>query len=970
MCSPALVPNCLEKQSLPLPLPHAWRSRGIAQCLRILRPWIEEARVNVRNSAKSLKASHPKAPFEAENIEEILASQLAPQLLTMMLRVLALEVNIARLEGVLSGETTEERFQSFVDRLQEPKIRQQFFCEYRVLEQAIRQKLQTWATFSVEFLEHLCEDWNILKQTCFEAEPGVIAEINGGAGDTHRQGRAVMTLRFAGGAALVYKPRSLAVDERFQQLLLWLNERGVSPPLRSMKLVDGGDHGWCEFIPAKTCSEAAELEQFYERLGSFLAILHAMNASDFHYENLIAHAGHPFLIDLEALFHQRMEVSVPGSHDGAVAAIRSSVLRTGLLPMRFGIAEAYDGIDLSGVSNPSGQLTPKAIPQLDRADSDEMHIVRKRAAMTGGANCPSLNGTEASVIEYADRISNGFEATYRLILQSREEFGERLTRFAHDEVRFIARPSQTYGILLSESFHPDLLRNAAERDQFFHRLGEATAFQPALARLTEAECADLSRGDVPMFVTRPESRDLITSDGEVIPDFFEESASASVERHLAELGDADLRTQQWILRAAIATISVGSTPGSKTVQPRNDRTELCDPLASACAIADRLSDLALAKDGAANWLTLATANEGHKYVSPLGIDLYDGIPGVIYFLSYLGRVSGEGRYSELARSAVRTLRRQIEEFSDWGGIGGFSGYGGVAYALVHAGLTLDDPSLLDAAEGLLPRIESRIEADADFDVIGGSAGCAIALRSLHGVRESAATIRILRACGERLVSKTVETQQGTGWHCPGSTGTPLTGFAHGNAGIAHALHIIAAITGERQFRQTAAKAIDYERSLFSPEHRNWPDLRVTAGSKFASAWCHGAPGIGLARLCSLSFEDTATSREEIRTAMETTVSSVHHDSHILCHGALGQADMLLHGHEILGVEQWRKAAELHAAAALQQAQDPGWACGQPLSLETVGLMTGLAGIGYALLRLASPSKVPCVLALEPPRVSA
>jgi lantibiotic modifying enzyme len=35
-------------------------------------------------------------------------------------------------------------------------------------------------------------------------------------------------------------------------------------------------------------------------------------------------------------------------------------------------------------------------------------------------------------------------------------------------------------------------------------------------------------------------------------------------------------------------------------------------------------------------------------------------------------------------------------------------------------------------------------------------------------------------------------------------------------------------------------------------------------------------------------------------------------------------------------------------------------------VEAPGLMNGLAGIGYGLLRLAAPTSVPSILALDPP----
>ena len=59
-------------------------------------------------------------------------------------------------------------------------------------------------------------------------------------------------------------------------------------------------------------------------------------------------------------------------------------------------------------------------------------------------------------------------------------------------------------------------------------------------------------------------------------------------------------------------------------------------------------------------------------------------------------------------------------------------------------------------------------------------------------------------------------------------------------------------------------------------------------------------------------------------------------------------------------------AQRVGARAIEAARATGWICGNPLGVESPGLMTGLAGIGYALLRLAAPAQVPSVLALEAP----
>ena len=149
---------------------------------------------------------------------------------------------------------------------------------------------------------------------------------------------------------------------------------------------------------------------------------------------------------------------------------------------------------------------------------------------------------------------------------------------------------------------------------------------------------------------------------------------------------------------------------------------------------------------------------------------------------------------------------------------------------------------------------------------------------------------------------------------------PLTGFAHGNAGIAWALGELADLTGEARFRTAERAAVAYERSLFSAEAKNWPDLRdlrrpgADAGptanpeASFMAAWCHGAAGIGLARILSLGRLDEPATRAEIEAALETTLARGFGDNHSLCHGDLGNLEPLLQAGERLADPRWRAEA--------------------------------------------------------------
>jgi len=227
--------------------------------------------------------------------------------------------------------------------------------------------------------------------------------------------------------------------------------------------------------------------------------------------------------------------------------------------------------------------------------------------------------------------------------------------------------------------------------------------------------------------------------------------------------------------------------------------------------------------------------------------------------------------------------------------------------------------------------------------------------------------------GEGLLSQAQALDHGIGWIVPATGERPLTGFSQGAAGIAWALQELAALSGEERFHAAAFDAIAYERSLFSPDEGNWPDLRafdepaMSGGQdKFMLAWSHGAPGIGLAQLRSLRHLDDPATRTEIEIAVRTTLAQGFGHNHCLCHGDFGNLELLLQTSQILGSE-WREHIDRLTAIIVHSIDTVGWLCGNPMRLESPGLMTGLAGIGYELLCLAEPQRVPSVLLLEPPR---
>ena len=203
----------------------------------------------------------------------------------------------------------------------------------------------------------------------------------------------------------------------------------------------------------------------------------------------------------------------------------------------------------------------------------------------------------------------------------------------------------------------------------------------------------------------------------------------------------------------------------------------------------------------------------------------------------------------------------------------------------------------------------------------------------------------------------------------------MTGFSHGAAGMAWALLQVAALRDDARFRLAALDAMAYERSQFSTEAGNWPDFRAvnskselteSAGPGFVATWCHGAPGIALARLRCLAYIDDEDIRSEIDVALNATLRRGFGGNHSLCHGDLGNLEPLLEASLREDGSEWREPVRRITRVVFDSIKEDGWLCGVPFGVETPGLMTGLAGIGYGLLRLADPKRVPSLLSLDPP----
>ncbi|GER91729.1 hypothetical protein KDW_58910 [Dictyobacter vulcani] len=363
--------------------------------------------------------------------------------------------------------------------------------------------INRWLDTSLEFLRHLCSDWQQLCTTFSpERDPGLLIEAQAGASG----GRSAITLRFSSGLRLLYKSRSLETDLHFQEMLTWLNEQGYQPSFRTVRVLPGEGYGWREYVEVSGGTTQAEIERFYERQGGQLALLYALHATNFQQENLIASGEHPLLLDLETLFQARAKDSI--YLDASMDVLQFSVMRVGMLPM--------------GIFSKDGQQG---------------------------------SGLDGDALAYQPSLVAGFKRMYTLLMTRSKDFIDGpLARFERDEIRRTFRPTHFYRQLLAESFQPDLLRDALERDRYFDQLWQAVKVQPELARLVVCERSELLIGAIPLFTTRPDTCDIFSSRADSGTDFFELPGIAIAQQTVLRLHEDDLERQHWFIEASFSSL--------------------------------------------------------------------------------------------------------------------------------------------------------------------------------------------------------------------------------------------------------------------------------------------------------------------------------------------------------------------------------------------------------------------------------
>ncbi|MGC7101278.1 type 2 lanthipeptide synthetase LanM family protein [Amycolatopsis lurida] len=872
-------------------------------------------------------------------------------LLGLVKPVVAAELALAREHGrrELPGVTPEQRFDYFTAGLTIDEL----FPKYPFLDGELTRHLRDWVRVRAGVAERLTAD---AAEVC-ALGGGDLATLSGadfGRGDAHRGGQSVAVLSWPGDRRVVYKPRSLAVERHFAELIGELAPH-LRFPLRPALVLDRGEYGWAEFVAAAPCPDRAAAHRFHWRQGALLAVLHLLRAHDLHAWNVIAAGEHPVYIDLEAILRPKHEDPPLGSLARAQA---DSVLTTQILPRWLAETGEHgtrhrDTSGLCGGVGSEGAPVP-GVPSYADEGTDLMRLVPGEGWAGPTANRPRFaDGTEAPLD--IDAVTAGFEETYRVLLARRDALIGPLMAFAGDETRAVLRPTRHYVALLAKARTPEALRD---------RAGLFDRGLPGLdPRIRRSEQAQLEGGDVPVFHLRASDRALRDPAGVVVGDYAEVAGLDAVLERAHGLSESDLDRQRLLVRAALATAATSTGPPRARSTADLDESLLLD---AACRCADELVAAALRdpRDGTVDWWSLHEQDGRWALgATPLGLD--SGVCGVALFLAELGAATGNGTYRALAVDIVAALvdpaNAAPEDALRALSISRYRDLGSVVHTAHRLAALLGAHELRSAVTPLAELLVSVAEETTDLSLSSGLAGALPVLAALSGHhRKSFGVSTAQLPAGRTAPSPEYDPVRGPRRGTPSGNldpPIPAKGFRWQPLGRTALAPLAERLASAPLPAETGLGTGAAGRILALAEIA---DLAPTDVGPLLDALA-GADGprdaVGTATAC-LAVLHSAVLRpfhDQAGRQLSRSLDQIRRDSpsdnDSLAHGELGIAEVLLAAGD-------REPGAGIAMSVARRVLGGSARSAAPTGAWTPGLFAGAAGIGYGLLRAAKPAQVP------------
>lgn len=543
-----------------------------------------------------------------------------------------------------------------------------FYRKYPVIARRITVKSNQIINHYKEMLFRIDKDFDEIKSTLGLDLTNEITDFNCDQGDTHEEGRFVIKINF-GENIIIYKPRDLRIEQKFNEFVEYVSKNSNMLELYINKALYRENYTFENYVKYEPCKDEEQVIRYYKRFGQICALIYILTGNDIHYENIISYSEYPVIIDIETLFQHQTDVLNLGEN-AFVKAYKEcihSVGGTALLPIiTFAKDKNSKGIDISAL-NGGEQILPHKMLSLKDVNKDTMRFDYDEVRIDAANNIPILNGKKVSFVEYMNYIINGFKECLNFIMNNKNNIiGENgiLNIFKGISVRHLLKSTQSYAKIMAFSSHPNYSEDMIYLERMFSNIWN---YNYKDKRAIKYEYEDMLFGDIPIFFGKTDSTNLISSKGEVIDNYFKESAFNKTKRKIEELNEDNIRKQVAQIEVSLGLYkSINNKKFKNSVRSnslkkeldifsyKNDRMKL---LKEAEIIGDRiLRDAIYDKDSNTitwNNIMYDDINECYK-VRSLDKGLGYGMSGVLLFYYYLKKCTNSNKYDQLIATLINS----------------------------------------------------------------------------------------------------------------------------------------------------------------------------------------------------------------------------------------------------------------------------------------------------------------------------
>ncbi|TCP70220.1 type 2 lanthipeptide synthetase LanM family protein [Baia soyae] len=900
--------------------------------------------------------------FNKKEMIKSALSSLANDLLNISIRTLIYELYCQKSMGELRGANPHERYKYFNQQLIERKVTRNILQKYTVLSFLLYIKIHSKLEYLSEVIMHLEEDASLIKKH-FKISFSEVANIEMSSGDSHNGGKSVLIVVTDEGK-IVYKPHTLSPDRLFNDVVDFVNEKRVlRTDLNQIESLDFGSYGWQKYQSHDRCKTVQEVEDYFYRIGALLCVFHVLKTEDIHCENIIASGSSPSIIDLETLIKNENQIRLePSLHEVFNNHVNNSVLGTLLLPLN--LKYSMFDFDMGGIANSSDISDIWKSFYIKDEGTDEIRLEEKATVLEQHRNCVNLVDEVMEPIDYAESIQEGFRDCYQLFLSSGDEVTDILKMSGEVEIRQVLRATSVYGRFLKASTHPKYLKAFEDREKLFSKLYLNNELSPLDIKRVDAEVKALIIGDIPYFSQKISSVELKCNNKDSIPQYYDQDLNDVVRYRVENLSADGLEKQLHYIRMSLLTTVKDPWDQDShhlpTVKYFNNND---DYLGKAREIGDWLSNRSIwnMNETAGTWLIPSLSSIGRMKLSPVESGLYEG-GGSILFLAQLGAETGDNKYLQLAKAALEGIEEfKIERKKHiLSSLSLFDGWGSRVYLYYTMYSITGDQKYYEKYLDSIDEIgRVDFERESNLDIIGGLSGVLITSLNIYR-NDSNDKLRVIcEELADQLLSKVNESSE-----------TLLAGLSHGISGISWGLISFGSQFNKSNYIEKGLNLITLENQFIDEERLNWKDLREGVVSNSDPVyWCHGAPGIALARMNMMKLLDQENEMlsRDLQLAIQKTVKDGFSDQmdHSLCHGIFGNIDILLEISNYLKDRKLKDIAYSQADRALKSIKEEGFKSGIKGGFDISTFMLGLSGIGFSLLRLHNP-QLPSLLSLSIP----